>query len=146
MTDLSKLKEELRGRLPDARDARLKAGDGTISSLRVTFVPITPEERDALLTALDEAERERERWERLAEEAWKEKDRAYSASLRDNLRSVQTASDLTAARERIATLEKALGDLLPYAKATVPHPRDVGERNVIGRAEDLLAKPEKSNG
>lgn len=40
--------------------------------------------------------------------------------------------------ERLIALRAALRDLLCYARATVPWPVDVGERNAIARAEDLL--------
>ena len=41
---------------------------------------------------------------------------------------------------RVCALSDALRDLLPYAKTRVPNPINVGEENVISKAERLLGE------
>ena len=77
-------------------------------------------------------------------------------TLTDKMRALQARMDAADRYERLRGLATlgvlsmelpalviALENLLPYARACVPHPVDVGERNVIGAAEDLLQRIEE---
>jgi hypothetical protein len=64
--------------------------------------------------------------------------KCLASVLDDMIRAIEIAAASAPAPDEARALREALRDLLPYARTCVPHPINVGEINVIEKAERLL--------